>query len=203
MNPTPMITFSMGLHLALNQAILQACLPGGGVMPALLDGTPKSLIAFWCGGQDGHPGTFQPERGDGRLLLKRPGDFLYFEPWFVPPDHNIRAGVPLWLLCNEPGQEPGPGAVLALGVLHPLFCSATVQTYHPETGEALDMLYLNDPRVEVNRHGRLKPLSEVSESRKHTQPNPMEWLTAGEQQSRLREMHGLPIELPPHAPQFQ
>jgi hypothetical protein len=31
----------------------------------------------------------------------------------------------------------------------------------------------------------------------------MEWVSTSEQQAQLREMHGLPVDFPPCAPEFQ
>lgn len=198
-----MITLAKGPHLALNRAILEACLPGAGIVPQLLDGTPKVLMAFWCGGVDGDLESYDEARGDGGLRVLRPGDRLYFPQWYLQPEHNIRAGVPLWLVRNEPHQEFDAGTVLAMGLLHPLYASATIRMYHPETGEAQDEFYLSDPRVAVNQAGRLLQASELTPERRATQPNPAEWVPPHEQRKRLTEMGGLSVELPPHAPEFQ
>jgi hypothetical protein len=195
-----MYPFERGPHTALNRAILTACLPGGGILPHLLDGTPKSLVAFWCGGEQGDPDSYDEVRGDGHIVLQRPGADFYITPWFAGEDHNIRAGIPLVLLQNPPCARPQAGPVLALGLLHPLFASATVEIYHRVTGEAQERLYLVDPRAHIDHSGRLLPAAMLSPDRRATQPDAAEWPTATEQQSRLREMGCGALNLPPTAP---
>lgn len=119
----------------------------------------RVLIVAWCGELDpDRPlamDDFDPDRGDGWVHLAEPGEPLYRLPIMagnppMPVTYNPRISTPLWLLHCPPSSLPflvmNPEGVditvLATGAVHPLFCSATVDVYHPHIGSADCRRYL-------------------------------------------------------------
>jgi hypothetical protein len=140
---------------ALSRTIRQATLPGP-FIEELMSGRPKVLISLWCGDLDRGEEIFDMDRGDGTTLMALPGDPLYCmpagrftgEPGF-PPNPNIRTGVPVWLL-NAPNMEalldPEQVNVIAVGHVHPVLNSATVDVYQRNSAW-LCRRYVFDPRL--------------------------------------------------------
>lgn len=147
-------TTKTGLASAINETIKlgmeTAIDPAQGIIQQLLHGDPKALIIAWRGPMN--PGAFHddadPRRGDGAVTLARPGDALYRLPSNIDIDNlNIRMGVPLWLL----GWENHAPITLAAGLFHPLFCSASLDVFSPESAEHLSRIYQIDHRVPEDR----------------------------------------------------
>lgn len=143
-------TAKTGLACAINEAINlgmeTAVDPAQGIIQQLLHGDEKALVIAWRGPID--PRAFHedadPRRGDGAVTLVRPGDELYRLPNNIDIDSlNIRMGVPLWVL----GWENHGPITLAMGLFHPLFCSASLDVFSPQSGERLIRLYVVDHRV--------------------------------------------------------
>lgn len=143
-------TCAQGIKIAINTAILEATTPGT-VLPQLLNGDEKVLVIEWNGPLDeAMTAGFDAYRGDGRLTLLRPGHYSYLIPPSVDADDaawNIRAGVPFWLL-NTRDVSP---VVMGIGVLHPLFSSATVVFYDHRSRQFAGKMYFGDPRVHYTR----------------------------------------------------
>lgn len=143
-------TAKTGLACAINESInlgMEAAVdPAQGIIQQLLHGDEKALVIAWRGPMD--PRAFHedadPHRGDGTISLVRPGDELYRLPNNIDISSlNIRMGVPLWVL----GWENHVPITLAMGLFHPLFCSANLDVFSPKSGERLIRLYVVDHRV--------------------------------------------------------
>jgi hypothetical protein len=143
-------TLAQGIQTAINKAILEATTPGA-VMHHLLDGSEKVLVIEWNGSLlDPHHAGFDAFRGDGKLTLLRPGHPSYQVPPSVDLDdaeQNIRAGVPLWLLNTSTGWP----VVLGIGVLHPVYSSASIAFYDHASRQPLSRVYFADPRVDLRQ----------------------------------------------------
>ena len=144
---TLMNTLHPGPHQAVNAALLAATLPGGGILPHLLDGRPKAIVAFWCGDLMGSASDFDAERGDGRTLLVCPGEPLYADPWFVGPGNNIRVAVPFCLFHTTPGTPLSAAPLLTAGPIHAHHTRATPELYEPPQLADEHPLLLIDPEM--------------------------------------------------------
>lgn len=123
---------------ALSRSIQIVTLPGP-FTEAMLSGKPKTLISLWCGDLDKDEESYSSARGDGTTILSQPGDPLYClpagrftgHPGF-DPSPNIRAGIPIWLLNSTSMlqlDDPTKVKVIAVGNVHPLFNTATMDVY--------------------------------------------------------------------------
>lgn len=137
----------------VNIGLQQIVDPAQGLLQQLLDGSAKALIIHWRGplqpeafGDDAEKG-----RGDGSVALVRPGDPLYRLPANVDQAAlNIRMGVPLWVL----GWEQQQPITLAMGLMYPLFASASLDVFSPQSGRHLARFYFADGRVPESKQNR-------------------------------------------------
>jgi hypothetical protein len=168
-NPHPALPKSIGLGLNLGIAVISTT---SHLAIQMLDARDKVIIIEWNGDLDDvREDDFQPERGDGRVTLVKPGDRLYQVPPSIDPDdagHNMRTGVPLWLL-NTTRRVP---VVLGIGVFHPIYTGASMVYYDITTGRKSFSAYHSDPRINLH------------------EPLPEGMLTPQEQQKRITESGG-------------
>jgi hypothetical protein len=136
-----------GIGLMINELLVTAIDPGQPYIHRLLDGHGKTLSIEWCGPFTERALLDEPDerRGDGAIRLHtRSDDPLYA----LPPDLemeelNIRMGVPLWVY----GWLDGERTAIAAGLFHPLYVSATLDFWAPESGLHERRLYIFDPRL--------------------------------------------------------
>lgn len=173
---------SMGKSVNVGLALLTTTPP---LAIQMLDGRDKVIIIEWNGDiDDVRLEDFDPQRGDGRVTIVRPGDRLYQVPPSVDledAEHNIRAGVPLWLL-NTLTRRP---IVLGVGVYHPVYSSASMVYYDTATGRKNASYYHGDPRINLH------------------DPLPEGTLTVDEQKKRIKDSGGAIEPTPILRPSFK
>lgn len=118
----------------------------------LLDGRDKVIVIEWNGdtSQIDDPENFDPLRGDGRVTITYPGQMSYQVPPSTDLDdinHNIRMAVPVWVL-NTAMRKP---VVLGMGHFFPLYTSAGMVFYDPQTRRKTGTYYMGDPRVRPSK----------------------------------------------------
>lgn len=144
-------TMPLALRRTVASTIRKACEPGA-ILHNLLDGKPKMLVSIWCG-----PATnealerdYDPERGDGTTMFIGANSPLYHLRRQPMPEHtNVRQGIPTWLLRADNYErldDPGTVQTLGYGLIHPLFSTATFDTYTLK-GCWESRHYFHDPRL--------------------------------------------------------
>ena len=138
---------------ALTEAIDRLTMPA---LPVLLNGAPKVILIGWFG-DTADLSTFDPDRGDALFQVLQE-----HEPGYQPlpnqhglaplPDHNVRMGVPFWLLqAMSPASlqyNPQSSLTLATGCIHPLYNSATEDVSFPSSGDFQCRRYMLDYRTD-------------------------------------------------------
>lgn len=150
---TPQSGLSPAFNDAINRGIEVITDPREGIVQHLLNGDAKALIVAWRGplDPDAFVETTNAERGDGSVTLVHPGDALYRLPSNIEAEHlNVRMGVPLWVL----GWQNRRPITLAMGLYHPLFSSASLDVFSPQSGRHLRRFYLIDHRVPPEQRTR-------------------------------------------------
>jgi hypothetical protein len=156
---------AQGIQRTMDHALLTLTTPGP-FLHQLMDGSDKVLITFWEGDPAiGDHKEFNPERGDGRVLLLRPG----MPGYAIPPSHDpddaaadIRAGVPLWLL-KSPDEFQSEPYVLGVGKLHPRWNSISLRLYCTASKQPLIDMYFGDPRIDMANPPEGHPSFKVQE----------------------------------------
>lgn len=166
-----------GIERTISTAVLLTVTVPGPILAALTDGKDKALVFHYYGELEGV--SFMPQRGDARVSLRTPEHEDYRLPPCYDPTlgHDIRSGVPLWLV------RPAPNGVIVLGIgrLHTRWAAATVTLYCPITGRRLEQLFFPDVRLD---------------SSAADQPSTKELM------AEIREAGGAPSRGPARAPQF-
>lgn len=154
-----------GIERTVNTAILLTVSIPGPILAALTDGKEKALIFHYYGELAGK--SFDPQRGDAQVSLRTPEHEDYRRPpsYDARLGHEIRSGVPLWLV------RPAPDGVIVLGIgrLHTRWAAATVDLYCPITSHRLQQLFFSDPRINpavtyADHPSRLEQLQEIREA---------------------------------------
>lgn len=146
---TPKVGVAPGLVNAIQHGMRAAADPKQGITADLLNGYAKLLVIHWCGPTTdaGIDQDWDAGRGDGRIELQYdlgsgpPGRGLLVPANVDLGEVNIRMGVPLWVV----GHADGMLVPLAAGLFHPLFTSATLDFWSPDTGRWLTRFYFCDP----------------------------------------------------------
>lgn len=152
-----------GIERTVQTAVLRTVSVPGPTLAALTDGTEKILVIHYRGELEGR--SFDASRGDAEVKLLRPGQSGYRRPpsYDRRVGHEIRSGVPLWLV------RPAPDGVIVLGVgrLHTRWASATIDLYCPITSRRLEQMYFPDARFNpaVTYADRPSPLEQLAEIR--------------------------------------
>lgn len=144
---SPKLGLAAGIGQLLNAFLEKAIDPQGPYIARLLDGRGKTMSIEWRGPFTATAMQEEPDerRGDGAIGFHTlPADPLYaLPPELDFQDLNIRMGVPLWVY----GWLEGERTAIAAGLFHPLYVSATMDFWTPETGLHEKRLYVHDPRL--------------------------------------------------------
>ena len=153
---TPKVGVAPGLVSAIQHGMRAAADPQQGIAGRLLDGYAKLLVIHWRGPitDEGIGEEWDAGRGDGRIELQYdlgsgpPGRGLLVPGNVDLGEVNIRMGCPLWIV----GHSDQMAVPLAAGLFHPLFTSATLDFWSPNTGRWLTRHYFCDPRVQFTEN---------------------------------------------------
>lgn len=184
---SPEMGLAAGIGEMINDALLTAIDPQRPFLQQLLNGYSKSLSLEWNGefSTEALLDGPDPRREDGILTLHtRPDDPLRKPPVGLNYETlNIRMGVPLWIYGWHNRQK----TVIASGLLHPFFTSATIDVWSPETGLHERRLYVHDPRITDEELEEMPP-----QLRRQAEMAKLESINAG-----------LPRERPPVRPTLE